>query len=129
MSFAKNHMLHFFIVLIVLMMSTLGIWKYLNTIEMATYDASRLSSARLIVNSLEGYQKQKGVYPNTLLDLQDFIFPIPRDPQTQKLFEYERVFPISQNPQTQKFFGSDRQGSGYVLRIPQHEKEDIILKK
>jgi hypothetical protein len=111
MSFAKNHLLHFLIILFVLCVTTLSIWKYLYTIEMATYDASRLSSGRLIVNSLEGYQQQKGMYPQTLLDLQDFIFPIPKDPQTQDFFKYES------------------QGAGYVLRIPQHEKEDFVLKK
>ena len=110
-SLSKNHRLHFTITLIFLTLISIGVFWYLHCIEIETQNTNRLSGGRLIINSLDSYQKEIGKYPENLNELQDFIYPLPSDPKTGEFFEYKK------------------EGNSFTLIIPQEGLEDIIINR
>jgi hypothetical protein len=110
-SLSKNHSLHFILTLVVIILFSLGVFWYLHSIEIETQNTNRLSGGRLIINSLESYQKELGEYPQSLSELEDFIYPLPRDPKTGELFEYKK------------------EENSLTLIIPQDGLEDIVIRR
>ena len=109
--FSDNHLLHFFIVLLVIILISVGLFCYLNLTLRETRNTNRLISAKLIVNALDNYQEKMDEYPEDLLKIEEFLSPLPVDPITNKLFKYQK------------------KDNGYTLIIPQENKSDINFQK
>ena len=111
MDFKQNHFLHFIITMIVMIFIALGIGGYQVKLMIETRDANRLAASKLILVAIENYEKNFQEFPENLQQLKPFLSPIPVDPVTGELFEYQK--------------GPD----GFLIIIPQEKGEDIILKR
>lgn len=111
MKFQENHLLHFILICILIVFLTSGIFYKQSLLDQESRNTNRIASARLIVLAIENYQKNFKEYPSTLADIKDFLSPVPSDPQTGKLFPYEKT------------------KTGYIFTIPQEGAETIKFQK